>query len=196
VNFFTPEPTYCDSGNPEDFKRFVDAFHVAGLEVIMDVVYNHTAEGNQLGPTLSFRGIDNKSYYHLVEGSERYYFDTTGVGNSLDFSNPRVVEMAMDSLRYFSDEMRVDGFRFDLAVSLARVGGKFDHSGGFLGVVRQDPSLQRVKKLAEPWDMGRNGVSDSGQALLARGRGHGAGNGDALLRLLRVVRGQGQEAVV
>lgn len=157
VNFFTPEPTYCDSGSPEDFKRFVDAFHAAGLEVIMDVVYNHTAEGNQLGPTLSFRGIDNKSYYHLVEGDERYYFDTTGVGNSLDFSNPRVVEMAMDSLRYFSDEMRVDGFRFDLAVSLARVGGKFDQSGGFLGVVQQDPSLQRVKKLAEPWDMGRNG---------------------------------------
>ena len=160
VNFFTPEPAYAPGG-AEDFKRFVDAYHAAGLEVIMDVVYNHTAEGNHLGPTLGLKGIDNASYYTLVHADPRYYFDTTGVGNTLDFASPRAVELVMDSLRYWARDMRVDGFRFDLAVSLGREqdyhGGVFRADGGLYNVIQQDPLMQRAKKIAEPWDTGAGG---------------------------------------
>ena len=131
--------------------------HDAGIEVILDVVYNHTAEGNHLGPTLCFRGIDNKSYYHRVEGDARYYHDYTGTGNALELRHPYVLRMVTDSLRYWVQEMRVDGFRFDLATTLARVNGAYDSHAGFLDSVAQDPVLSTVKLIAEPWDTGADG---------------------------------------
>jgi isoamylase len=124
--------------------------------VLLDVVYNHTAEGNQEGPTLSFRGIDNASYYRLA-ADPRFYDDVSGCGNSLDLEHPRVLQLVMDSLRYWVDEMHVDGFRFDLATTLARTPSGFDRNAGFLKSVRQDPTLARVKLIAEPWDVGLGG---------------------------------------
>ncbi len=156
--FFAPDPRYLTSSMLGEVKTFVQVMHTAGIEVILDVVYNHTAEGSEMGPTLSFRGIDNASYYHLVPGNERYYMDFTGCGNVFDLRHPRVLQLVMDSLRYWVKEMHVDGFRFDLATTLAREEhGQFDYHCGFLDAVRQDPVLSRVKLIAEPWDVGDGG---------------------------------------
>ena len=160
--FFAPHPTYLASGHIGEFKTLVQVLHSAGIEVILDVVYNHTAEGSELGPTLSFRGIDNASYYHLVPGNERYYMDFTGCGNAFDLRHPRVLQLVMDSLRYWVEEMHVDGFRFDLASTLAREHEGFDHHCGFLDAMRQDPVLTRVKLIAEPWDVGLGGYQLGG----------------------------------
>ena len=157
IQFFAPHPEYLGKGGLGDFKAFVQQMHDAGIEVILDVVYNHTAEGNQLGPTLSFRGIDNKSYYFLENGQERYYHDFTGTGNALELRHRHVLRMVTDSLRYWVQEMRVDGFRFDLATTLARVDGGFDEGSSFLDAVAQDPVLSTVKLIAEPWDTGAGG---------------------------------------
>ncbi len=157
IAFFAPEPRYLSSGALGEFKTMVQLLHDAGIEVILDVVYNHTAEGNQMGPTLSFRGIDNVSYYRLVSGDERHYVDFTGTGNALNLHHPRVLQLVMDSLRYWVEEMHVDGFRFDLAVTVARERTAFDRQSGFLDAVRQDPVLSRVKLIAEPWDVGEGG---------------------------------------
>jgi isoamylase len=162
LTFFAPHPSYLASGNLGEFKTLVQVLHTAGIEVILDVVYNHTAEGSELGPTLSFRGIDNASYYHLVPGNERYYMDFTGCGNAFDLRHPRVLQLVMDSLRYWVEEMHVDGFRFDLAATLAREQEGFDHHCGFLDAMRQDPVLTRVKLIAEPWDVGLGGYQLGG----------------------------------
>jgi glycogen operon protein len=157
IGFFAPLPEYLGRGGLGDFKAFVQQMHNAGIEVILDVVYNHTAEGNHRGPTLSFRGIDNKSYYYLLEGDERHYNDFTGTGNALELRHRHVLRMAMDSLRYWVEEMGVDGFRFDLATTLARVNGRYSEHAGFLDAVAQDPVLSAVKLIAEPWDTGMGG---------------------------------------
>ncbi|MDH3671097.1 MAG: glycogen debranching protein GlgX [Gammaproteobacteria bacterium] len=157
ISFFAPEPRYLRSGALGEFKTLVQLLHDAGIEVILDVVYNHTAEGNHMGPTLSFRGIDNVSYYRLIPGDERHYVDFTGTGNALNLHHPRVLQLVMDSLRYWVEEMHVDGFRFDLAVTVARERKAFDSHSGFLDAVRQDPVLSRVKLIAEPWDVGEGG---------------------------------------
>ena len=135
----------------------VRALHREGIEVILDVVYNHTGEGNQLGPTLCFRGIDNASYYRLVEKDRRYYMDYTGCGNTLDMTHPRVLQLIMDSLRYWVVEMHVDGFRFDLASTLARELHDVDRLGAFFDIIQQDPVISQVKLIAEPWDLGPGG---------------------------------------
>ncbi|MEM7693907.1 MAG: glycogen debranching protein GlgX [Pseudomonadota bacterium] len=154
LNFFAPAVRYISKGgNHHEFKYMVRRLHEAGIEVILDVVYNHTAEGNQLGPTMSFKGIDNLSYYRLAE-HRRYYHDTTGTGNTLDVSHPRVLQLVMDSLRYWVESCKVDGFRFDLAPALARDGDGFDPSAAWLDAMLQDPVLSRVKLIAEPWDVG------------------------------------------
>jgi glycogen operon protein len=156
--FLAPEPRYLGKGGIAEFKTMVKVLHEAGIEVILDVVYNHTAEGNHLGPTLCFRGIDNASYYRLRPGDLRHYDDFTGCGNTFNLHQPRVLQLVMDSLRYWVEEMHVDGFRFDLATTLAReTDGEFDPSSGFLDVVRQDPVLSGVKLIAEPWDLGPAG---------------------------------------
>jgi isoamylase len=159
--FFAPDIRYSASGLPDDsvheFKRMVKALHSAGLEVILDVVYNHTAEGNHLGPTLSLRGIDNLSYYRLVPDDQRYYLDFTGCGNTLNMRSPQVLQLIMDSLRYWVLEMHVDGFRFDLASTLARELYEVDRLGAFFDIVHQDPVLSQVKLIAEPWDLGAGG---------------------------------------
>lgn len=156
IGFFAPHPDYLgDEGLPA-FKTCVQRLHDAGIEVILDVVYNHTAEGNHLGPTLSFRGIDNRSYYYLMDEA-RYYNDFTGTGNALELRHPHVLRMVTDSLRYWVEEMGVDGFRFDLATTLARVNGQFNEHAGFLDAVAQDPVLSAVKLIAEPWDTGLGG---------------------------------------
>jgi isoamylase len=158
IAFFAPDPRYLATGHLGEFKSLVQRLHDAGIEVILDVVYNHTGEGNALGPTVCFRGIDNATYYRLVLGDERHYFDTTGCGNTLNLHHPRVLQLVMDSLRYWVQEMHVDGFRFDLATTLAReADGGFDVSSGFLDAVHQDPVLSRVKRIAEPWDVGEGG---------------------------------------
>jgi glycogen operon protein len=162
IAFFAPEPLYLSSGTLGEFKTLVQLLHDAGIEVILDVVYNHTAEGNHMGPTLSFRGIDNVSYYRLVEGQERHYVDFTGTGNALNLHHPRVLQLVMDSLRYWVEEMHVDGFRFDLAVTVARERADFDSQSGFLDAVRQDPVLSRIKLIAEPWDVGEGGYQLGG----------------------------------
>ncbi len=163
LGFFAPEGRYAATGDAVvEFKTMVKRMHEAGIEVILDVVYNHTVEGNHLGPTLSFRGIDNASYYKLVPGDERHYMDYTGTGNSLNLHNPRVMQMVMDSLRYWVEEMHVDGFRFDLATTLLREEHHFDPAGGFARAVRQDPVLQHVKLIAEPWDVGEGGYRVGG----------------------------------
>ena len=157
IGFFAPHPEYLGAEGLGGFKAFVQQMHDSGIEVILDVVYNHTAEGNQLGPTLSFRGIDNKSYYSLMPGMERYYNDFTGTGNALELRHPYVLRMVMDSLRYWNQEMGVDGFRFDLATTLARVNGEYTEHAGFLDAMAQDPALSAVKLIAEPWDTGTGG---------------------------------------
>ena len=157
IGFFAPEPRYSATGAVNEFKTMVKALHSAGIEVILDVVYNHTAEGNQLGPTLSFRGIDNSVYYRLVGDNPRYYMDYTGTGNTLNMRHPRVLQLIMDSLRYWVLEMHVDGFRFDLAATLARELHEVDRLGAFLDIIHQDPILSQVKLIAEPWDLGEGG---------------------------------------
>jgi isoamylase len=156
IGFFAPQPRYLATPFVNEFKEMVAHLHDAGLELILDVVYNHTAEGNELGPTLSFKGIDNASYYRLAP-DPRYYINDTGTGNTLNLSNQRVLQMVADSLRYWAQEMRVDGFRFDLATILAREPYGFDEGGGFLDACRQDPVLSTVKLIAEPWDLGPGG---------------------------------------
>jgi len=159
--YFAPDCRYSAFGacgrQIGEFKTMVKTLHQAGLEVILDVVYNHTAEGNQLGPTLAFRGVDNASYYHLVNDNPRYYMDFTGTGNSLRMSHPRVTQMIMDSLRYWIQEMHVDGFRFDLASTLAREFFEVDRLASFFDIIQQDPVISRVKLIAEPWDLGPGG---------------------------------------
>jgi glycogen operon protein len=157
VGFFAPEPRYMTTGVLSEFKTMIARLHEAGIEVILDVVYNHTAEGNHLGPTLSFKGIDNASYYRLLPDQKRYYINDTGTGNTLNMSHPRVLQMVMDSLRYWVTEMHVDGFRFDLATVLGRETYGFDPGSGFLDAIRQDPTLAHVKLIAEPWDIGPGG---------------------------------------
>jgi len=157
IGFFAPAQRYLtQDGHLNEFKLMVRRLHEAGIEVLMDVVYNHTAEGNHLGPTLSFRGIDNASYY-LLGDDPRYYYDTTGTGNSLDLRNSRVLQMVMDSLRYWVEECHVDGFRFDLATTLGRDREDYSQHAVFLEAVRQDPVLSGVKLIAEPWDTGPGG---------------------------------------
>jgi glycogen operon protein len=160
IGYFAPEPRYL-SVHHDEFKTMVKNLHEAGIEVILDVVYNHTAEGNQLGPTLSFRGIDNRTYYRLAE-DKRYYEDTTGCGNTLDLRHPRVLQLVTDSLRYWVEEMHVDGFRFDLAPALAREGHGYDYNSGFFKSIRQDPVLSHCKLVAEPWDVGMGGYQLGG----------------------------------
>ena len=156
--FFAPEPRYLQlADRSSEFKEMVNQFHAHGIEVILDVVYNHTAEGNEFGPTLSFKGIDNASYYRLMPDQKRYYINDTGTGNTVNLSHQRVLQMVADSLRYWATEMHVDGFRFDLATILAREPYGFDEGGGFLDACRQDPVLSSVKLIAEPWDIGPGG---------------------------------------
>lgn len=159
IGFFAPDPRYASE--PEqclrEFKEMVARFHDAGLEVILDVVYNHTAEGNERGPTLSFRGIDNASYYRLLPDQKRFYINDTGTGNTLNLSHPSVIQMVTDSLRYWVNELHVDGFRFDLGTILAREPAGFDNQSGFLKACNQDPVLRGVKLIAEPWDCGPGG---------------------------------------
>jgi glycogen operon protein len=159
IGFFAPEPGYAaDPGNAlREFKQMVDRFHDANIEVILDVVYNHTAEGNELGPTLSFKGIDNRSYYRLLPDQPRYYINDTGTGNTFNLSHVRVIQLVMDSLRYWAQELHVDGFRFDLGTILAREPNGFDEQSGFLKAVTQDPVLSGLKLIAEPWDCGPGG---------------------------------------
>ncbi len=157
IGFLATDQRYCASGSVSEFKTMVKTMHMAGIEVILDVVYNHTAEGNHLGPTLSFRGIDNASYYRLVQDDPRYYMDYTGCGNTLNLQNPRVLQMIMDSLRYWVLEMHVDGFRFDLASALARELHAVNRLGAFFDILMQDPVLSQVKLIAEPWDLGEGG---------------------------------------
>jgi isoamylase len=157
IGFFAPEPRYSATGTVSEFKTMVKTLHSAGIEVILDVVYNHTAEGNHLGPTLSFRGIDNSVYYRLMPDNARYYRDYTGTGNTLNMRHPRVLQLIMDSLRYWVLEMHVDGFRFDLAATLARELHEVDRLGAFLDIIHQDPILSQVKLIAEPWDLGEGG---------------------------------------
>jgi glycogen operon protein len=157
IGFFAPDQRFIATHAINEFKEMVAHFHDAGLEVILDVVYNHTAEGSERGPTLSFRGIDNASYYRLLPDQKRYYINDTGTGNTLNLSHPRVLQMVTDSLRYWVHEMHVDGFRFDLATILGREPYGFDEGGGFLDSCRQDPVLSRVKLIAEPWDVGPGG---------------------------------------
>jgi isoamylase len=161
LGFFAPDPRFATvSGGGEqvaEFKEMVKRLHGAGIEVLLDVVYNHTGEGNQLGPTISFRGVDNASYYRLVPDNRRYYMDYTGTGNSLDTTNPRALQLVIDSLRYWVQEMHVDGFRFDLARTLARGVNDGDRPSAFFDIIKQDPVLSQVKLIAEPWDVGPDG---------------------------------------
>lgn len=166
IGFFAPHNAYSSSGQRgeqvNEFKSMVKAYHRAGMEVILDVVYNHTAEGNNLGPTLSFKGIDNGAYYRLVDNDRRHYFDTTGTGNSLLMRSPHALQLITDSLRYWVTEMHVDGFRFDLAATLARQFQEVDKLSAFFGIVEQDPVISRVKLIAEPWDLGSGGYQVGG----------------------------------
>ncbi len=159
IGFFAPDTRYASAADQtlREFKEMVACFHDAGLEVILDVVYNHTAEGNERGPTLSFKGIDNASYYRLLPGNKRFYVNDTGTGNTLNLSHPNVIQMVTDSLRYWVNELHVDGFRFDLGTILAREPDGFDNESGFLKACSQDPVLRTVKLIAEPWDCGPGG---------------------------------------
>jgi glycogen operon protein len=160
LGFFAPEHQYASAATAPDtvreFKTMVRILHAAGIEVILDVVYNHTAEGNQMGPTLSFRGLDNASYYRLAP-DPRYYMDFTGCGNTFSMNNPRVLQLIMDSLRYWIEHMHVDGFRFDLASTLARELHDVNKLGAFFDIIHQDPVISQVKLIAEPWDLGEGG---------------------------------------
>ncbi|PTE20801.1 glycogen debranching enzyme GlgX [Cereibacter changlensis JA139] len=160
--FFAPHRQYLKSGAMREVKEAIKRFHDAGIEVILDVVYNHTAEGNEKGPTLSFRGIDNASYYLLSPEEPRHSFDTTGTGNTLNMAHPMVLRMVLDSLRYWVEVMHVDGFRFDLASTLGREPHGFEREGAFFGAIRQDPVLSTVKLIAEPWDIGDGGYQVGG----------------------------------
>lgn len=155
--FFAPESRYLSQPDIGEFKMMVNRFHDAGIEVLLDVVYNHTCEGNQMGPTLSFRGLDNLSYYRLLPDKKRYYINDTGCGNTVDVAHPRVLQLVLDSLRYWVQDMGVDGFRFDLASVLGREHTGFDPRGGFFDAITQDPVLNKVKLIAEPWDIGPGG---------------------------------------
>ncbi|WP_396923063.1 glycogen debranching protein GlgX, partial [Mycolicibacterium sp.] len=161
IGFLAPDPKYSSSPTPgghvQEFKAMVRALHEANIEVILDVVYNHTAEGNHMGPTLSMRGIDNAAYYRLVDDDKRYYMDYTGTGNSLNVGHPHSLQLIMDSLRYWVTEMHVDGFRFDLAATLAREFYDVDRLSAFFELVQQDPIVSQVKLIAEPWDVGPGG---------------------------------------
>ena len=166
IGFFAPHNAYAAFRQPgqqvQEFKAMVKELHAADIEVILDVVYNHTAEGNHLGPTLSFRGIDNANYYRLVDDEKAHYFDTTGTGNSLLMRSPHVLQLIMDSLRYWVTEMHVDGFRFDLAATLARQFHEVDRLSAFFDLVQQDPIISQVKLIAEPWDIGDGGYQVGG----------------------------------
>ena len=161
IGFFAPHNEYSSTGQRgeqvNEFKAMVRTLHQAGIEVILDVVYNHTAEGNHLGPTLCFKGIDNRAYYRLVEDEPEFYYDTTGTGNSLNVRHPHPLQLIMDSLRYWITEMHVDGFRFDLAATLAREFLEVDRLATFFDIIQQDPVISRVKLIAEPWDIGEGG---------------------------------------
>ncbi|RAP65363.1 glycogen debranching enzyme [Achromobacter sp. HZ01] len=156
LSYFAPEPAYLQH-NPNELRQAIRRLHAAGIEVILDVVYNHTCEGNEMGPTLSWRGLDNASYYRLVPGDERYYINDTGCGNTVNLSHPRVLQMVTDSLRYWASSYGVDGFRFDLGVTLGREGTGYDPGSGFFDAVLQDPALARLKLISEPWDVGPDG---------------------------------------
>jgi len=166
IGFFAPHNAYAASNVPgaqvQEFKQLVKAMHEAGIEVILDVVYNHTAEGNHLGPTICFRGIDNAAYYRLVDEDKSHYYDTTGTGNSLLMRHPHVLQLIMDSLRYWVEDMHVDGFRFDLASTLARQFHEVDQLSSFFMLIQQDPILSQVKLIAEPWDVGDGGYQVGG----------------------------------
>jgi isoamylase len=170
LGFFAPHAGYSGSGDQggqvQEFKAMVKSLHAAGLEVILDVVYNHTIEGNHLGPTLSFRGIDNSSYYRLVPDNPQFYMDYTGTGNTLNVPHPRVLQLLMDSLRYWVQEMHVDGFRFDLAATLARELHEVSKLSAFFDVIHQDPVISQVKLIAEPWDVGEGGYQVGNFPLL------------------------------
>ena len=155
--YFAPERSYLTNGDHNEFRRAVRRLHAAGIEVILDVVYNHTAEGNEFGPTLSWRGLDNASYYRLLPEEKRFYVNDTGCGNTVNMSHPRVVQMVMDSLRYWTESYGIDGFRFDLGVTLGREDQGFDPGAGFFDALMQDPVLSRVKLISEPWDVGIDG---------------------------------------
>jgi isoamylase len=157
IGFFAIEQRYLSNNSANEMRVAVRRLHAAGIEVILDVVYNHTAEGSELGPTLSFRGLDNTSYYRLLPDDPRYYINDTGTGNTVNLSHPRVLQMVMDSLRYWVTSFHVDGFRFDLGVTLGREPNGFDPGSGFFDVLRQDPVLSRVKLISEPWDIGPGG---------------------------------------
>ncbi|MGH3661180.1 MAG: glycogen debranching protein GlgX, partial [Micromonosporaceae bacterium] len=158
LGYFAPDARLSSSADPRaEFLAMTRALHQAGIEVILDVVYNHTGEGNHLGPTLCFRGVDNASYYRLVPDDRRYYMDFTGCGNSLNMTHPRTLQLIMDSLRYWILEMHVDGFRFDLASTLARELHEVDRLGAFFDIIHQDPVISQVKLIAEPWDVGEGG---------------------------------------
>ncbi|MGI9364238.1 MAG: glycogen debranching protein GlgX, partial [Rhizobiaceae bacterium] len=157
IGFFAPEPRYFGPAGLLGFRSMVRRFHSAGIRVILDVVYNHTAEGDHRGPTLCYRGLDNASYYRLLAGQPRFYINDTGTGNTVNVSNPHVLRLVMDSLRFWVEQMGVDGFRFDLATTLGREDHGFDPHGGFFDTIRQDPVLSTVKLIAEPWDIGPGG---------------------------------------
>ncbi|EMT6125401.1 glycogen debranching protein GlgX, partial [Klebsiella michiganensis] len=162
LGFFAPASRYYGPAGIAGFRDMVRAFHDAGIEVILDVVYNHTAEGNELGPTLSFKGIDNFSYYRTMPDQHRYYINDTGTGNTVNTSHPRVLQMVMDSLRYWAQAMHVDGFRFDLGTILGREPEGFDPRGGFFDAITQDPVLSKLKLIGEPWDIGPGGYQVGG----------------------------------
>ena len=162
LNFFSPERAYLHTGRVAEVKEAIRRLHRAGIEVILDVVYNHTGEGSELGPTLSYRGIDNASYYLLSPDNPRHAFDTTGTGNTLNVAHPMVLRMVLDSLRYWVEVFHVDGFRFDLASTLGREASGFEREGAFFNAIRQDPVLSRVKLIAEPWDIGEGGYQVGG----------------------------------
>jgi len=155
--YFAPEQGYLPEGHPNDLRKAIRELQANGFEVLLDVVYNHTAEGNERGPTLSWRGLDNASYYRLIPGEERYYINDTGCGNTVNLSHPRVLQMVMDSLRYWAESYRIDGFRFDLGVTLGREGTGYDPGSGFFDALLQDPVLSRLKLISEPWDIGPDG---------------------------------------
>jgi glycogen operon protein len=157
LGYFAPEPRYLAGGQPDEFKRAVKALHAAGIEVLLDVVYNHTCEGSEHGPTLSLRGLDHAAYYRLQADSARYCVNDTGCGNTVNFMHPRVIQLALDSLRHWVIDYHVDGFRFDLGVTLGREAGGFDPGAGFFDALLQDPVLSQVKLISEPWDLGPGG---------------------------------------
>lgn len=156
LSYFAPEPGYLMQ-HPNELRLAIRRLHAAGIEVILDVVYNHTCEGNEMGPTLSWRGLDNASYYRLMPGEERYYINDTGCGNTVNMSHPRVLQMVTDSLRYWATSYGIDGFRFDLGVTLGREGNGYDPGSGFFDVILQDPVLSKLKLISEPWDIGPDG---------------------------------------